>query len=52
MMYASLGAIGQHFHQVDWRRLGASRERVFRVQMSDPVRTVLMAANVDVEPGE
>jgi len=48
---ASLGAMGQYRTRVRWLRLGTSRERVFRIQMSDPVRTTLIAANFDAVPG-
>lgn len=48
---ASLGALGDYKARVRWHRLGASRNRVFRIQMSDPVRTTLIAANFDAETG-
>lgn len=48
--WASLGAIGQTMARVEWRRLGSSRNRVFRIGMSDPVRTALIAANIDATP--
>ena len=48
---AGLGAIGQYRTRVEWRRLGSARERVFRLQWSDPVYTTLIAANVEAEPG-
>lgn len=47
-----LGAAGQYRTRVEWRRLGMARDRVFRIQWSDPVYTALIAANVDVEAGE
>lgn len=47
---AKLGKIGQHRARVIWRRNGQSRERVFRLQMSDPVMTALIAANITYEP--
>lgn len=34
---ASSGKIGQHTTRVDWTRLGSSTNRVFEIQMSDPV---------------
>jgi hypothetical protein len=30
--------------------VGQGRERVFRLQMSDPVSTALIAANITAEP--
>lgn len=49
--YASLGPIGAHETRVRWNRLGRSRDRVFRVQMSDPVGTTLLAANIEIREG-
>ena len=49
---ASLGAQGQYRARVEWRRLGKARERVFRLQWSDPVYTSLMAVDIDAESGE
>jgi hypothetical protein len=48
---ASLGRQGEYKTRVEWRRCGTARDRVFRLTMSDPVRTALIAANIDVEPG-
>ena len=49
---AGLGAVGQYLTRVEWRRLGMARERVFRLQWSDPVYTSLIAVDVEAEPGE
>jgi hypothetical protein len=46
----SLGAMGRYRARVIWRRCGMSRERVFRLQISDPVGTALIAANLTYEP--
>ena len=47
----SAGQLGAYKTRVMWRRLGRSRDRVFRVQMSDPVSWVLLDAFVSIEPG-
>jgi hypothetical protein len=49
--WASIGKIGETKVRVVWRRLGSSRDRVYRVIVSDPVKTVLIGAEVDVEGG-
>lgn len=49
-MEASLGGIGQYRTRVRFLRLGAARERVYRLQMSDPVRTTIIAANFEANP--
>jgi hypothetical protein len=45
---ASLGAQGQHKTRVIWRRLGAGRDRVFRVATSEPVPLTWLGAEIDV----
>jgi hypothetical protein len=47
--WRSIGAIGQTRTRVIWRRLGMSRDRVYRVRISDPVKVVLIGAELDVE---
>jgi hypothetical protein len=47
---APLGKIGARRVRVRWLRVGQGRERVFRLQMSDPVSTALIAANITAEP--
>jgi len=44
-----LGAVGQFLQQVQFLRLGMSRDRVFELSWSAPVMTALNAAYVDVE---
>lgn len=48
---AEAGAIGEYKTRVMWRRLGAFRDRVFRVKITDPVKVVLIGASLDLEPG-
>lgn len=45
------GRQGKYLNRVFWRMLGRSRERVFRVRISDPVKVVLIGANVVAEKG-
>ena len=45
------GAIGNYKTRVKWNRLGKSRDRIFRVKMTDPVKTVWIDAQIDIEPG-
>ena len=46
------GAIGNYKTRVKWRRLGKSRDRIFRVKMTDPVKTVWIDAQIDISAGE
>lgn len=48
-IWADMGKIGEKRKRVIWRRLGRSRDRVFKVQISDPVRRILIGANISVE---
>ncbi len=48
---ASAGVIGARKTRVIWRRLGSSRDRVYRVKISDPVKVVLIGADVGLEEG-
>ena len=48
--WKSLGAKGERSKRTEWRRLGESRERIYRVAISDPVqRAMLATAYVEVE---
>lgn len=49
--YADIGRIGATKARVIWRRLGMSRDRVYRVTITDPVKVVLLGADVMVEQG-
>lgn len=47
--WKSIGKIGEHKNRAIWRRLGQSINRVFRVTMSDPVKSVIIGAYAEVE---
>lgn len=47
-MWAKLGRIGERRTRVRWRRLGKSRDRVFEVTITDPVKVVIIGASADV----
>lgn len=49
--WVSIGAIGARLTRAIWRRLGAARDRVYRVRISDPVSVTLLGAQVDIEEG-
>lgn len=50
-IYASLGQIGRWSTRARWQRLGSSRDRVFRVTVTEPVKTQMLSAYLDVEIG-
>lgn len=50
--YSSPGAIGQYKARARWRRLGYSRDRVFKLRMTDPVQMVLIQGLIAVEEAQ
>lgn len=49
--WSALGKIGAYQQRVRWQRLGQSRTRIYRVQISDPVRRTIIAARGDYSVG-
>ena len=49
--WAPIGAIGQKRRRVRWRRLGKSRDRVFELTITDPVKVVIVGATVEAMAG-
>lgn len=49
--WAPIGPIGKRKQRVIWRRLGQSRDRVYRVRISDPVHVTLIGAQLDIDEG-
>jgi hypothetical protein len=50
-LWADIGKIGERRKRVIWRRLGMARDRVFKVSISDPIRRVLIGANLEAGGG-
>jgi len=46
--WTSLGAIGQTQNRAIWRRLGAARDRVYEVRISDPVKRDVAGASLRI----
>lgn len=44
----SIGKIGKYAWRAMWKRLGASRDRIFEVSVSDPVKVVIIDADAEV----
>jgi len=47
----NIGKIGVHRSRVKWNRLGMSKDRVYRVKVTDPVKVVLIGADINIESG-
>lgn len=47
--WRSLGAIGEYKWRTFWSRLGASRDRVYKLAITDPVKRVIITADLDAQ---
>jgi len=50
--WSSIGTIGKYKNRIIWRRLGWSRDRVFEVTVTDPIKAVIVSANLKASVGE
>lgn len=49
--WTSIGKVGEYRNRAVWRRLGCSRERVYKVTVADPVKVVMVGAHLNASPG-
>ena len=49
--WSSIGQIGEYRHRMRWHRKGQARERIMRVNLSDPVQRTILAAHADLSVG-
>jgi hypothetical protein len=49
--WVSAGALGRHKWRAIWNRLGASRDRVYEIRQTDPVKTVWINAKIQIASG-
>jgi len=50
--WTTIGALGKYQNRAIWRRLGQARDRVFEVVVTDPVKAVIVSANLKASGGE
>lgn len=50
--WTSIGVQGAYKNRAIWRRLGQARDRIFEVVVTDPIKAVIIAANLKAEAGE
>ena len=50
--WTSIGRVGRYQNRAIWRRLGWSRDRIFEVVVSDPIKAVIISANLKAEVGD
>lgn len=49
---AAMGHQGEYRTKAEWRRLGQSRARVYRLRITDPVRVAILGAYGDIAQGK
>ena len=47
--WTTIGKVGRYQNRAIWRRLGWSRDRIYEVSISDPVKVVVVSANLKAE---
>jgi hypothetical protein len=50
--WVSIGQVGKYNNRAIWRRLGWSRDRIYEVVVTDPIKAVIVSANLKAEVGE
>jgi hypothetical protein len=50
--WVSIGKVGRYLNRAVWRRLGWSRDRIFEVVVTDPVKAVIVSANLKASAGD
>jgi len=49
--WVNIGAQGKYKNRAIWRRLGMARDRVYEVAITDPVKAVIVSANLKASAG-
>jgi hypothetical protein len=50
--WSAIGQLGKYQNRIIWRRLGWSRDRIFEVVVTDPIKAVIVSANLKAYGGE
>jgi hypothetical protein len=50
--WVTIGSMGRFKNRAIWRRLGMARDRVFEVVITDPVKAVIVSANLKASTGD
>lgn len=50
--WVGIGKVGRYVNRAIWRRLGWSRDRIFEVVVTDPVKAVIVSANLKASAGD
>lgn len=49
--FAAIGAVGEYRRRAIWNRLGRARDRVYEISITDPVKRVILGANLRTTMG-
>jgi hypothetical protein len=50
--WAGIGKVGKYQNRIIWRRLGWARDRIYEIVVTDPVKAVIVSANLKASVGE
>ena len=50
--WVTIGQAGKYKNRAIWRRLGTARDRIFEVAVTDPVKAVIVSANLKASGGD
>lgn len=50
--WTGIGAIGEYKNRAVWRRLGASRERIYRMTVTDAVKPIVIGAHLEASSAQ
>ena len=50
--WVTIGQEGKYKNRAIWRRMGTARDRVYEVVVTDPVKAVIVSANLKASEGE
>jgi hypothetical protein len=50
--WTQIGQQGKYKNRIIWRRLGWSRDRIFEVVVTDPIKAVIVSANLKASEGD
>jgi len=50
--WQTIGKTGKYQNRIIWRRLGWSRDRIFEVVVTDPIKAAIISANLKASEGE
>ena len=49
--WVGIGKLGQYNNRARWKKLGRSRDRIYELKISDPVKVVLISADLQYNVG-